>query len=54
MANSQITFVPEDFDSVLTLEDLISHITTIIIEIRNNDNIGKETRNSIKELKNIA
>jgi hypothetical protein len=54
MAGNQITFVPEDFDSVLTLKDLISHITTIITEIRNNDNIGKETRNSIEELKNIA
>lgn len=54
MAGNQITFVPEDFDSVLTLEDLISHITTIITEIRNNDNIGKETRNSIEELQNIA
>jgi hypothetical protein len=31
---SDISFTPEDFDSVLTIEDLSSHIERIIIEIR--------------------
>ena len=33
---SDLSFTPEDFDSVLTIEDLTAHIEKIVIEIRTN------------------
>ena len=51
---TDLTFVPEDFDSVFPIETLITHISTIISEIRSGDVIGLETRNNIDKLSTLV
>jgi hypothetical protein len=36
---NDISFIPEDFDSVLTIEDLSAYMEKIIVEIRSG-NVG--------------
>ena len=50
----KLVFAPEDFDSVLTYELLVSHLITIISNIRSSDTVGKELRNKITQLENYV
>lgn len=51
---SSLTFIPEDFESVLTIEDLTNYVSIVITEIRNGDSIGIETRQSINKLATLV
>ena len=48
--NSKITFMPEDLESVLSLQDLATILKEIILEIRHSNNAYNNLQEKIKEL----
>ena len=49
-----LTFAPEDFDAVITMDLLESILTDLIINIRNNDKTGESLRKNIEQLSKLA
>lgn len=52
MADNLITFMPEDLDSVLSLEELASVLREIILEVRHNDTAYNNIKEKIQTLEN--
>lgn len=49
-----LTFAPEDFDAVITMDLLESILSDLIINIRNNDKTGESLRKNIEQLSALA
>lgn len=54
MADNSITFVPEDFDSVLTIEDLTAYIRELIFSLRQGNNVTQTMLQDIEKIEQIA
>lgn len=52
MINDSIVFRPEDFDSVLTIDDLTAYVQEIILSFRQNE--GNSTQEILNDINNIA
>ena len=54
ISGGDLTFTPEDFDSVTTLGELTSFLTQIILDLRNNNSYGEQARAAVNELEALA
>ena len=54
ISSKDLTFTPENFDSVISLGELTNLLTEIILELRNNDQYGQAARAAVDELERLA